>query len=220
MTPDGLSDLLAEQIAYYRARAGEYDASTPLEEESRATLMAALHACEPLGDVLELACGTGKWTRELARSATQLTALDAAPEMLAIAAAKVSVPGVRFIEADVFAWRPDRRYDLVFFAAWLSHVPPQRFAAFWSLVAECVAPQGRVFAIDERPAGEAGEQRIAGAAAPAVLRPLADGAVYRAVKVFYEPAALERSLTALGWSARVQPVGSRFFYLIAEPPIG
>jgi hypothetical protein len=29
------------------------------------------------------------------------------------------------------AWRPDRRYDVVFFGFWLSHVPLERFAAFW-----------------------------------------------------------------------------------------
>ena len=220
MTPDELEDLLAEQVAYYRARAGEYDASTPLPEGSGGALTAALDSCAPLGDVLELACGTGKWTRELARRAERLTAVDAAPEMLAIAAEKVAEPGVRFIEADLFTWRPDRRYDFVFFAAWLSHVPPQRFAAYWSLVADCLAPGGRVFAIDERPVAEAGEQRVPGAVAPAVLRPLADGAAYRAVKVFYEPAELERRLAELGWSARVHPVAARFFYLIAEPRVG
>jgi hypothetical protein len=29
---------------------------------------------------------------------------------------------------------PDRRYDVVFFGFWLSHVPLERFDAFWSMV--------------------------------------------------------------------------------------
>jgi hypothetical protein len=33
---------------------------------------------------------------------------------------------VEFIEADVFAWEPPRRYDTVLFAFWLTHVPPTR----------------------------------------------------------------------------------------------
>jgi len=45
---------------------------------------------------------------------------------------------VRFIQADLFAWRPDRRYDVVFMGFWLSHVPAERFASFWSLVADCL----------------------------------------------------------------------------------
>src|SRR6266511_3494592 len=32
--------------------------------------------------------------------------------------------GRRFIRADIFEWVPDRRYDVVFFGFWLSHVPP------------------------------------------------------------------------------------------------
>jgi hypothetical protein len=33
---------------------------------------------------------------------------------------------VRFICADLFAWSPERRYDVVFFGFWLSHVPLER----------------------------------------------------------------------------------------------
>jgi hypothetical protein len=37
---------------------------------------------------------------------------------------------VRFVAADLFTWTPDRRYDVVFFGFWLSHVPAERFASF------------------------------------------------------------------------------------------
>ena len=58
---------------------------------------------------------------------------------------------VRFVEADLFAWRPDRRYDAVFFGFWLSHVPLERFDGFWALVADCLAPGGRVCFVDDAP---------------------------------------------------------------------
>jgi trans-aconitate methyltransferase len=60
-----------------------------------------------------------------------VTALDAAPEMLALARNRVADPRVKFVCADLFTWRPDRRYDVVFFGFWLSHVPLERFAALW-----------------------------------------------------------------------------------------
>jgi len=70
-------------------------------------LLAAIDAFRPTGDVLELACGAGIWTQHLVRSATTVTAVDAAPEMLA--RARSGVAPARFIEADLFSGRPDRR---------------------------------------------------------------------------------------------------------------
>jgi SAM-dependent methyltransferase len=88
MADDEPEGLLAEQIAYYRARAGEYDATYPLDAsagaDARARLLAALEALAPYGRVLELACGTGQWTIELVRQASAVTAVDASPEALAI----------------------------------------------------------------------------------------------------------------------------------------
>jgi trans-aconitate methyltransferase len=77
----------------------------------------------PTGDVLELACGPGAWTEKLLRHASGLTAVDGASEMLARARARVGDARVRFVQADLFTWTPDRRYDVVFFGFWLSHVP-------------------------------------------------------------------------------------------------
>lgn len=90
--------------------------------------------------MLEIACGPGFWTSRLLRHAASVAALDAAPEMLAIASARINDERARFIQADVFSWRPDRRYDAVFFGFWLSHVPPERFDSFWSLARDCLTP--------------------------------------------------------------------------------
>lgn len=218
MSHDDLEALLDEQVAYYRARAAEYDQTSPLfaDDRSRAALADALEAFEPRGRVLELACGTGQWTAMLAGSAAELTAIDASPEMLAIAAQRVHDSHVRFVQANIFQWRPDQRYDLVFFSAWLSHVPLQRFERFWTLVADCLGEAGRVFMIDELPAVRAHEQVIPGAAAPAVERPLNSGARYRTVKVFYEPNELRERLAALGWHTIIHQVGWRFFYATSK----
>jgi SAM-dependent methyltransferase len=218
MTADELDALLAEQVAYYGARAAEYDATSPIpaDDASRAKLSLALEAFAPHGRVLEFACGTGEWTAVLAKHASELTAIDTSPEMLALASERVQDDRVRFIEADIFDWRPDQRYDAVFFGAWLSHVPPRRFDRFWALVAECLGETGRVFFIDELPAVEAHEQVVSDAAAPAVERSLRSGARFRIVKVFYTPDELRRRLAALGWAISVRSVGWRFFYATAS----
>src|SRR5436305_4203164 len=137
--------LLAEQVDYYRARAPEYDHwwnhthQYELTPDLKATwdrdvvaLQTWLEAQAPLGRVLELACGTGIWTRRLAPVADRITAVDASPEVLAINRSRVSgqrgAASIDHVEADVFSWRPTDVFDTVFFSFWVSHVPPERFA--------------------------------------------------------------------------------------------
>jgi SAM-dependent methyltransferase len=208
---DELDSLMAEQIAYYRARADEYDETVVVGTEQEAErLRAALAAFGSLGRVLELACGTGQWTGQLAAGARSVTAVDASAEVLAINRRKVGHRRVCYIQADLFDWRPVERYDTLFFAFWLSHVPPDRFDAFWALVADCLAPQGRVIFIEDRPAVAAEERTLPGQPAYVVERELRDGRTYRAVKAFREPRWLRRRLSALGWEVHIETVGPHF----------
>jgi SAM-dependent methyltransferase len=132
-----------------RVRGGDGDRAGRRAGSVRDKVTEALEAFRPIGSVLELACGPGVWTRQLLRHAAEVMAVDASPEMLAIAAARVGDERVRFVQADLFAWVPDRRYDVVFIGFWLSHVPLERFESFWSLVADCLKADGRVFFADD-----------------------------------------------------------------------
>ena len=165
----------------------------------------------PFGRTLEPACGTGQWTAELVRHAAAVTAVDAAPEASAICRERVGTAAVNFAEADLFTWRPQERYDFVFFAAWLSHVPPQRFDSFRALVADCLKPDGSVFVIDELPAVAAVERPASGQPVPAVHRDVSGGRAFRAVKVLHAPRELRARLDALGWKADIRTVGWRYF---------
>jgi 2-polyprenyl-3-methyl-5-hydroxy-6-metoxy-1,4-benzoquinol methylase len=207
---------IARQIAYYRARAPEFDLShhNPTPE-----LSAALEAFAPTGRALELACGTGIWTEEILRHPVdELTCIDAAPEMLAIHAERITDPRVRRTQHDLFTWESEETYDVVLFAFWLSHVPPSRFAEFWEAVRAALRPGGRVFFVDDDHRAEATEERIPDAEIPAVLRTLNDGTNHVAIKVFHEPDALAAALTELGWDASVRSVGHRFLVGTARPP--
>lgn len=208
-----MSRLVAEQVEYYRARADEYDTTSPTrDEDGFPALVAALDHVAPRGRVLELACGTGIWTAELARHASALTAVDAAPEMIELNRAKVRRPDIEYVVADLFDWHPRARYDVVFLAAWLSHVPPQRFASFWAMIDDALAPGGTVIIVDELPAVATVERVVTDAPAPAVERQLRSGQRFRTVKVLYAPEHLIAELSALGWAADVRAVNWRFFF--------
>ena len=203
-----LGRLLDEQAAYYRAIAAEYldHLDLPGGDEVRE----ALDAFRPAGSVLELACGPGVWTGQLLRYASHVTAVDASAEMLAMAAARTGGDRVRFVQADLFAWRPDRRYDVVFIGFWLSHVPPERFASFWSLVADCLEPDGRVFLADD--GHRTPRELVEGPSSATIRRDVGDGTSYRLVKVPYQPADLEERLSRLGWRIKVTPTSGLFYW--------
>jgi ubiquinone/menaquinone biosynthesis C-methylase UbiE len=78
----------------------------------------------PTGDVLEIACGSGAFTREIVRHANAVTALDGSPRMIERNRQEVADPRVNYVVADAFTWEPDRAYDAAVFSFWLSHVPP------------------------------------------------------------------------------------------------
>ncbi len=201
--------LLDEQLAYYQAMAADY-LNQALDLPGGDELTQALDAFQPTGSVLELACGPGTWTGRLLRHASDVTAVDASPEMLAIAAARVGTQRVRFLQADLFTWKPDRRYDVVFIGFWLSHVPAERFASFWSLVADCLKPAGRVFFADDayRTQGEL----VEGPSSSTIRRQSPDGTAYRLVKVPHQPADLETQLRQLGWHIKVTPTAGPFYW--------
>ena len=206
---DQLERLLNEQAAYYHALAPRY-LDQFLDVPGGDELVQALEAFRPAGSVLELACGPGVWTRQLLRHATEVTAVDASPEMLAIAAARVGGERVRFVQADLFDWSPGRRYDVVFIGFWLSHVPLERFGSFWSLVADGLKDGGRVFFADDN--HRAPGELTAGPSSPIIRRQLDDGTSYRLLKVPHRPAELERRLRGLGWNIKVTATSGPFYW--------
>jgi demethylmenaquinone methyltransferase/2-methoxy-6-polyprenyl-1,4-benzoquinol methylase len=200
-------DLLAGQAEYYRRRAGEYDSTAYGDlARARARIARLVGAMAPSGRVLEIACGTGLWTEALARAAGALTAIDAAPEMLAIARSRVRSDHATFEVADVFSWTTTQRFDVVFFSAWLSHVPTGRFDEFWRMLRGLLARDGRVLFVDEH-VDERGKEAYLSDADEVVERRLLDGTTHRIVKNFVVPVELEQRLQQHGWAGRVRRDG-------------
>jgi len=109
-------ETIQTQIAYYNARAKEYDEwfyrigrynrGSEINQcwfDEVAALKNVLHQVGNVESILELACGTGIWTQELLKIGKQITALDASQEMIEInrhklnSAPNVRVSAVRFI---------------------------------------------------------------------------------------------------------------------------
>jgi SAM-dependent methyltransferase len=218
-----VASLLSEQRRYYSARAPEYDdwwlrrERYTLDADARegwfadvAELEAELRRFDPAGEVLELAAGTGIWTRRLAEHADRVTAVDASPEVLEHNRSKVG-PGapVEHVVADLFAWEPPRPFDVCFFSFWLSHVPLVRLAGFWDLVGRALRPSGRVFLIDNARTGD--PQHTVGRRGEIMRRRLSDGREFEIVKRFWRPGELEQEAAALGWRLRARETANGNF---------
>ena len=212
-----MSDLLGEQKRYYAERAEEYDdwwyrrGRYELEpdalarwEADIAEADAALEQFEARGSVVELAAGTGIWTRKLVRTADRVVAVDANAETLAI-----NTPDAELVRADVFAWQPAERFDLVFFSFWLSHVPEERFDEFWGLVRAALLPGGRVFLVDSGAGDTAhtGTDQEDGEE----TRSLADGRTFRIVKRRWSPEELAERVRALGFELELRDTTNGHF---------
>jgi SAM-dependent methyltransferase len=212
-----VSDLVAEQKRYYAERAPEYDdwwyrrGRYEVEPDRLARWRgdideaeAALEALAPLGDVLELAAGTGIWTRKLVPLADRVVAVDANAETLAL-----NTSDAELVQADVFELSLDRRFELVFFSFWLSHVPEDRFDEFWKLVRAALAPGGRVFLVDSG----AGDTAHTGTdqAGWEETRSLADGRTFRIVKRRWSLEELSRRVRPLGFELDLHETANGHF---------
>lgn len=225
----GDEDLLADQIRYYDDRAdiydrlyerrGEYDlgpegnarwfAETSIVEASIASLPAQRR-------LLEIAGGTGLWTRWLAPRASRLVCVDASPRMLELNRRRMADPRIDYVLADVFEWEPAEAFDVIVMGFFVSHIPPERFTVFWNRVAGWLARDGVVWFCDDA----AGPDRPrTGDRVPDVphahRRRIADRE-YAIVKVFYTPEDLEAKLHERGWDADVRSAGRDLLYGLAK----
>ena len=219
-------ELIKQQVEYYRARAPEYDewffrqgrydrgpAHRAEWLREAGEIEAILRSAVRDGAVLELACGTGLWTRHLAQSNRRVVAVDAAPEALARNRERVDAGNVDYVIADIFSWRASAKFDFVFFSFWLSHVPEEMFEAFWTRVGEMLLSNGRVFFIDSlREETSSARDHAPLDRSGLSRRKLNDGSEFDIVKIFYQPEELEARLRDLGWSGCVRTTERFFLY--------
>ena len=228
-----MSTLLQQQIEYYRARAAEYNEwwlrqgrYDRGEQQNQAwfaeagIVRQALRSLPPQGHILELAVGTGLWTAELIQLGQRMTAVDAAPEMIAINQATVNSEKVDYIQTDLFSWTPNQPYDMVFFSFWLSHVPPEKLMPFLENVATMLKPKGTLFILDSRRVDSStAKDHVIPPEGTSLQRKLNDGRTFEIVKIFYEPSDLQSKLATVGIHAEVKTTENFFIYAIGQKSV-
>ena len=189
--------------AYYAARAREYDRVYD-KLERQADLRAIERWLPPLftgARVLEVACGTGYWTQFIAPVASQVLAVDAAAETLAIARRRVPQSAVEFVVGDAYAL-PARaaRFDAAFAGFWFSHVPKSRRLEFLRGLHAALHPGARVILLDNRYVDGSSTSIFERDAEGNTfqLRPLSDGSTHRVLKNFPSEHELRSQLADRG----------------------
>ena len=85
----------------------------------------ARHIPEPCREALDIGCGTGAFSRLLAKTSGRVLALDLSPEMIRVARERsAQFPNIEFEVADVLARAlPAERFDCIATIATLHHLP-------------------------------------------------------------------------------------------------
>ncbi|MEZ0163210.1 class I SAM-dependent methyltransferase [Kineococcus sp. LSe6-4] len=91
------------------------------------------------GSALDVGCGTGEFTRRLARRADRVTGIDVDPGIVRTAAEPSTGPGIEFRCGDLLSADLPGRYDVVTALAVLHHVPLE---AGLTRLRDLVAPGG------------------------------------------------------------------------------
>ena len=219
-------DRSAEMVAYYEARAGEYDdwylrrgrysrgpihdAAWNAELDGAGTWLDGL----PIGgEIVELAAGTGWWSPLLA-SKGELWLYDAAEAPLEKARDRLLAHRLRAHIHVRDAWaEPDRQVDAVVCTFWLSHVPRPRTIEFLGLARRWLKPGGLLALMDSLPDPQSGAADHAPPADDRAVRRLDDGREFTIVKVFRGPDEIEAALLAAGFTSVEVTTTGRFFVL-------
>ncbi len=193
----------AEMYAYYAARAPYYDAVylKPERREDIAFLVSHLPDRLHGREVLELACGTGFWTKYIATTVKRLVATDGTAEPLEFARLRPGTESVVFRQADAYALPPDLgKFDGAFAGLWLSHVPIEARTAFLHGLHAFLKPGARVVFMDNNKVQLRDFPLVETDAAGNTfqMRQLNDGSVHRVLKNFPTEAELVALLSNYG----------------------
>ena len=192
----------AQMHAYYAERAPYYDAvyERPERQEDIRIVRELLRSTFAGRSVLEVACGTGYWTRYIAETAAAITATDGTPEPLAIARTRPGTERVKFYLSDAYTLEDSLgQHNAAFAGLWLSHVPVQERPRFFTSLHSRLLPGSLVVLIDNN---EVQLQDFPIAETDSngntfQLRTLRDGTAHRVLKNFPTEEELQKQVAAV-----------------------
>ena len=145
---------MTQLIRYYRDRAVEYDAvyAKPERQGDLARLHDLLPSLVSGATILEVAAGTGYWTRTLSTAAAAITATDINAETLDLARTRDYGPAlVTFQIADAYALdEVPGRFDTAFVGFFWSHILRADLPRFLDGLTARLGAGTRVIVLDNR----------------------------------------------------------------------
>jgi len=135
----------------YSEWSSTYDTNRNLTRDLDRDVTQRVIGSDPIGNVVEAGCGTGKNTRFYSQIAAHVHGLDFSEGMLAVARRDAAAPNVRFTQTDICgAWPCDPHFaDLVSFNLVLEHIPHVVDAI--QRAVSILAPNGRIFISELHP---------------------------------------------------------------------
>ncbi len=197
-----------DMVAYYAKRASTYEEiyQRPERQDELLTLQVRVQELMEGHDVLELACGTGFWTEQIAASAKSVYATDINPEMIALAnAKKLPADKATFALADINTFQPERPFTACFLGFWWSHVGRQDQVRFIAQLREKLGKDILLVMIDN---GYVEEQSTPIARTDAdgntyQFRTLPNGERYEVMKNFPTDSGLRKKLAPITRELRI-----------------
>ena len=179
-------------VEYYVRRAGEYEEiygwRDPDRQREQEMLAFDIQNSLRGRDVLEVACGTGWWTRILSESARSIMATDLGEEVLEIAKEKEYGCPVTFKKEDAYNLSfPDGSFNGGLAFSWFSHIPHDLIDAFLREFHRVLGVGSKVFIADNvYVQGIGGElEKREGDPNTYKIRALKDGGVFTIVKNYF-----------------------------------
>jgi len=222
---------------YYEQRAPEYDEwydrrgryNNPVTNAAwysevgdltrNVTRLAATVSHNTQARILDLACGTGKWTPIFGQALPEtgrVIAFDYSSAMLAQTQARLTEneqnsaleARIRFVRGDAYALPfKNGAFDIVFFGFWLSHVPRERMGEFLTEVKRVLKPAGQVFMVDSAQELNVPNEEIS-------KRPLNDGSIHQILKVRYSVPELQALLERYFGPGQASATQTRRYFVI------
>jgi SAM-dependent methyltransferase len=200
--------MLAE---YYDRRAREYEQiyfrDDPVRQREQDAIATTMRPLFQDRRVLEVACGTGFWTEKISPVVQYLCAVDASPEMLAIARSKALPAGkVEFRQGDAYALDSvPATFDAGLANFWFSHVPKSRMDEFLTAFHARLVPGAVVFMADNVYLPGIGGELVErpGVADTFKMRTLSDGSRHAVLKNYYVAAELKEILQRLATDLKI-----------------
>jgi len=190
-------------VEYYSQRAPEYDEIYHRDDRARqddlVKMGTFLQSTFAARRVLEVACGTGYWTRIVAETAAHVTAIDASRPMLDIARQAIEPFGnVQLQVADAYRLEnlPDS-FDAGVAMFWFSHVSRARVQEFLTNLHRKLGRGAVVVLADNVYVPGVGGELVVGneSGDSFKLRKLKDGSTHRIIKNYYKETELRGLLS-------------------------